>query len=200
MPKLDNTLLLQAGLDLMEQNGMPLTNVSATGNGRKYKMRNGETVRIRTNNDHILPIVAKDKSHDPDAGLNIEGTDWLLIVMPEEERSYGKIRAYLIPTETVVKAAKDEYRAWQEADPSRGNPTRPLWFRRNHKAGGYAEKWERYLLSGDGFIPPPTLENDNPDDGGSMGDLQSVIKNAQERIARTAGVKPSDVKIAIEFG
>ncbi len=57
-----------------------------------YSLPDRQTVRIRTCNDHILIVVADSPSAD--ARLNIRGTDWLLIVMPEIERTPGKVIAY----------------------------------------------------------------------------------------------------------
>ena len=79
-PRLPNDGLLAAGLELMKQNGMPLTKLPDFGRSMMYSRPDGQTVRVRTCNDHIL-IVLGDKPSG-DAKLNIEGTDWLLVVMP----------------------------------------------------------------------------------------------------------------------
>ena len=71
-----------------------------------YKMSDGQTVRVRTCNDHVLIAVAD--SPNPGARLNIEGTDWLLIVMPEVERTAGNIVAYLVPVQEAVAEVRPD--------------------------------------------------------------------------------------------
>ena len=82
--RIDNDVLREAGLALMRENGKPLTQRPSPGRSMHYTMPSGESVRVRTSNDHILIVVADKPTVD--ARLNIEGTDWLLIVMPEAER------------------------------------------------------------------------------------------------------------------
>ena len=85
--RIENDTLLKAGLELMQASGKPLTKLASKGRAMLYQLPSGETVRARTSNDHILIVVAEKPTRD--ARLNIEGTDWLLIVMPEIERSHG---------------------------------------------------------------------------------------------------------------
>jgi len=99
-PRIPNDALLNAGLELMRQNGKPLSKLNSKRRSMLYEMPNGESVRARTCNDHILIAVAK--TPDEGADLNIEGTDWILLVMPESERTPGNVIAYLLPTEEVV--------------------------------------------------------------------------------------------------
>ena len=93
LDRIDNEVLRDAGLALMRENGKPLAKLPSSGRSMLYSMPNGESVRVRTSNDHILVVVADKPT--PDAHLNIQGTDWLLIVMPEVERAEGKVIAYL---------------------------------------------------------------------------------------------------------
>src|SRR5579859_3100892 len=101
--RIPNDKLLAAGLELMRKNGRPLTKLDSFGGSMRYKTTDGKIVRVRTCNDHILIVVADKPTTD--AKLNIEGTDYLLVVMPEIQRTPGKVKAYLIPTEVAVKAS-----------------------------------------------------------------------------------------------
>ncbi|MCY3878138.1 MAG: hypothetical protein OXF74_03040 [Rhodobacteraceae bacterium] len=73
MKKICNKMLREAGLELMRENGKPLTKLSSSGRAMLYSMPNGESVRVRTCNDHILVVVADKPAAD--ASLNIQGTD-----------------------------------------------------------------------------------------------------------------------------
>ena len=42
-----------------------------------------------------------------DAKLNIQGTEWLLVVMPEVPRTRGKVLAYLVPTASSRRYCKE---------------------------------------------------------------------------------------------
>ena len=108
--RIDNEVLRDAGLALMRENGKPLTRRPSSGRSMLYSMPNGESVRVRTSNDHILVVVADKPT--PDAHLNIQGTDWLLIVMPEVERAEGKVIAYLVPAKEAEEAVRASHRAW----------------------------------------------------------------------------------------
>ena len=211
MPKpdrIDNEVLRDAGLALMRANGTPLTKLPSRGRAMLYAMPNGESVRVRTCNDHILVVVA-DKPTTDDARLNIEGTDWLLIVMPEVERAAGKVVAYLVPTKEADEAVRDRHRAWLSSNPdTKGeNTTWNLWFRPSYSgtAGrkgkhGYAEKWAKYRLAGD--ISTEDLSRtpaDQAGDGGNRGNIRAEVEAARQRIAHAASVPPDAVKISIDF-
>ena len=66
--------------------------------------------------DHILVVVADKPTID--ASLNIQGTDWLLIVMPEIERAEGKVIAYLVPTEEAEAAVRKSHEEWLSSNPN----------------------------------------------------------------------------------
>ena len=102
--KVPNDQLLEAGLRLMEQNGQPLQRAESKGRARLYRNPEGRTVRVRTCNDHVLVVVAD--SPEVGAKLNIEGTDSILIVMPEIPGSPGPVVAYLVPTSVAVEAVR----------------------------------------------------------------------------------------------
>jgi hypothetical protein len=163
-----------------------------------YCLPNGERVRARTCNDHILIIVADSPAVD--AKLNIEGTEWLLIVMPEVERTPGRIIAYLVPTQVAVDAARLTHRTWLETNPNTrgGNTTWNLWFDENgpSKANDFATKWKQYLLNSDDVRANEAVLNDS----GQTGSVKAEVEAARQRISKAAGVSPGAVKITIEFG
>lgn len=199
MSKVPNDDLLRAGLELMEKNGKPLVRVESFGRAMMYRLPDGKTVRVRTCNDHILVVLAD--SPKTDAKLNIEGTDFLLIVMPEQERTPGKVWAFLVPTHVAVDAARSTHRDWLKTNPNTkgDNRTWNLWFDEGGKASGFANKWRSYQLAGDAFtnaprgvgstLPPPIAT-----------DLKSVVESSRQAIAAAAGVPPSAVRITVDFG
>lgn len=202
MPKgnrIDNDVLLQAGLKLMLQNGKPLTKLPSKGRSMLFELPDGDTVRARTCNDHILIAVADSPS--PDAKLNIDGTDWLLIVMPEEERTHGKVLAYLVPTTEAVAEARRTHEEWLANNPNTkgANTTWNLWFDDDGsgKANNYARKWAKYLLEGDVLTLDSAIDETHSQDRG--GNIKAEVEAARERIASVAGVSPQAVKISIDF-
>ena len=149
-----NKLLREAGVELMKKNKMPLGNITC-GNSMIGLTPCKKSVRIRTSNDHRLIITANQP--DPNASLNIEGTYWLLMVMPERERSLGKVIGYLIPTAEIKEKMKISHEAWLETKPqtSGNNQTWTLEFNkyigkrldRHTKLGfDFFEKWKEYRL------------------------------------------------------
>jgi hypothetical protein len=198
-PRIDNEILLQAGVRLMEQNGKKLVRLAGTGRAMKYSLPNGETVRARTCNDHIL-IILSDKDSGEDAKLNIEGTDWLLVVMPEIPRSPGNILAYLVPTKIAVSACKDSHAKWLATKPntSGGNKTWNMWFDDGHKPwNDFANKWSKYLLDKNSAISVVASPGQKPQ---PEIDMKAEIEMARQRISNVAGVPLDAVKVTIEFG
>ena len=193
---IDNYDLRDAGLDLMMQNGKPLTKLPGHGRSMRYALPNGETVRIRTCNDHILIVVADDP--DPDeATLNIEGTNWLLIVMPAVERTPGNVHAYFVPTSVAVTEVRRCQREWLASNPNTkgNNTTFNLWFDSHGKSSGYAEKWRQYRLEGQTEAKRP-MSTEN----GAMGNIKDEVEIAKQRIAKVAGVSTAAVRITVDFG
>ena len=161
-----------------------------------YSMPNGKSVRVRTCNDHVLITVADKPTND--AHLNIEGTDWLLIVMPEEERIHGKVIGYFIPTEVAVAEVRRAHQAWLDTNPdTKGdNRTWNLWFKsRPHKSSDYDQKWAEYRLDGEA----DTKELADVDVPSTTG-IKAEVDAARQRLAIVAGVSPDAVKISIDFG
>jgi hypothetical protein len=195
-PRIPNEGLLAAGLELMKQNGMPLTKLPNFGRAMMYSRPDGATVRVRTCNDHIL-IVLGDKPSG-DAKLNIEGTDWLLVVMPETPRTPGKVKAYLVSTRVACAAARLTHQAWLDTRPDThgDNKTWNLWFCSDGpaKANNFDAHWNQYLLKGDA----DTTQVVNPNET-SEGSVKIEVENARQRISRAAGVPLGAVRISIDF-
>jgi hypothetical protein len=199
----ENDALLAAGLNLMRQHGKPLTKVTGFGRSMRYILPNGETVRVRTCNDHVL-IVLSDKPKGAEAKLNIEGTDWLLIVMPEVERMPGKIRAYFLPARVAVEAARRTHHDWLATNPqTKGNNlTWCLWFRDDEKTNNFDKIWSKYRLNGVAEThSTPTPTPIVPDlNAGEPLSVKAEVEFARQRISRAAGVLPEAVRITIDFG
>lgn len=194
---IDNDALLAAGLELMRQNSKPLTKITGTGRSMRYTLADGDTVRVRTCNDHIL-IVLSDKPSGADAKLNIEGTDWLLIVMPEVERTPGKVKAYLVPTPVAVDAARRAHQAWLDTNPNTkgSNLTWALWFRDDEKTNNFAKVWNQYRLKGHAETQQAVSSTPTSDDPVNV---KVEVESARQRISRAAGVPPEAVRITIDF-
>jgi hypothetical protein len=198
--KVPNEVLLAAGLDLMRQAGKPLEKMPAKGRAMIYRTSDGETVRIRTCNDHVL--VALAASPNEGARLNIEGTDHLLIVMPETPRQHGAVIAYFIPSEVAVRAVRSSHAAWLASRPNTDgdNKTWCVWFDDDGpaKANGFAQQWLQYRLSGKGSTQ---LASVGPAHAGSNGtrSLGEVIATARKQIAEVAGVSFEAVKITVDL-
>jgi hypothetical protein len=194
--RIESETLVQAGLDAMRRLGKPLAKQPSKGRAMIYALPSGETVRMRTCNDHVLIVVADSPSAD--AKLNIEGTDWLLLVMPEVERTAGKTVAYLLPVAEVESEARRTHREWLATQPNtKGqNTTWNLWFRKDApgKANDYATKWARYKLQG----VVEVVERTSPSVSGAN-NVKAEVETARQRIAAAAGVPVEAVKITINF-
>jgi hypothetical protein len=199
-PKVPNDELVQAGLRLMEQNGQPLQRVAAKGRAMIYRTPDGKTVRARTCNDHVL-VVAAD-SPDPEAKLNIEGTDSILIVMPEIPRSPGPVMAFFIPAAVAVEAVRSNHRDWLASNPStKGeNRTWAIWFDDDGPAtsSGYAQRWAKFRLNGSANTQIAVESQTVSLTGGTL-TLGDVIAEAKRRIAAIAGVPETAVKITLDI-
>ena len=194
--------LLRAGLDLMAQYGKPLQRIKASGRSMIYETPDRRTVRVRTSNDHLLIVLAD--STDPDkARVNIEGTDQVLIVMPQRQRTPGPVIGYLIPTDVVAEAAKSAYKEWLATNPNtKGeNRTWNLWFDDHGPAcsNNFAEKWRQYRLPGIASVNGSDSEPEFVAKGsGPSMKLSDVIASAKRQIADAAGVPVEQVKVNIE--
>jgi hypothetical protein len=200
-PKIDKEVLLNAGLELMRRTGQLLSPRPSRGPSKVYELPDGRTVRARTSNDHVLIVLAEQASLD--AKLNIEGTDLLLVVMPEIERMPGNVIGYLIPTTEAVAAVRQTHREWLARKPNTesDNRTWALYFRPNGFTGAkdFSAVWSKYRLKGDG--PTDVVEVDPVRTGPTVpGNIKAEVEAARQRIARVAGVAASAVRITIDFG
>ena len=174
-----------------------------------YALENGQKVRVRTCNDHILVVVAD--SPKPDARLNIEGTDYLLIVMPEKPRTRGAVIGYLVPTTVAVEAARRAHSEWLATSPatSGNNRTWNLWF--DHLPtphGDFATKWQQYRLGARASTTVAGTEEarvttrkrpaEAPQSQRGLS-LGEVIAESRKRIAEAAGVPIDAVKISVNL-
>ena len=196
--RIPNESLVQAGLQLMQQAGKPMERVQAKGRAMIYRTPGGESVRVRTCNDHVLIVLADQD--DPDkARLNVEGTDYVLIVMPERPRTPGPVVGYLIPTGVVSEAVRSSHRHWLATSPNTkgDNRTWNLWFNTNSlpEASGFREKWGAYRLGG---VASAGLTAPLPTAGSPVKKLGEVIALAKHEIAEAAGVPIERVKISID--
>lgn len=197
-PRIDNDVLLNAGLKLMGENGKPLKKIQSTGRSMLFELPNRETVRARTCNDHILIVLADRPTEG--ARLNIEGTDWLLVVMPEVERTAGRVIAYLVPTLVAVEAVRTTHKQWLSTDPNTkgSNTTWNLWFDESGpaKANDFATKWGEYRLNGDGEAGH-TVNGREP--SSEPVNVKAEVEAARQRISKAAGVPPEAVRITVDF-
>jgi hypothetical protein len=196
--RVPNEALAQAGLQLMKQCGRPLERIKSNGRAMIYSTSAGETVRMRTCNDHVLVVLAD--SDDPDAArLNVEGTDYLLIVMPERQRTPGPVIGYLVPVSVVANAARSTHKGWLATNPNTkgDNRTWNLWFNKDgpSKANDFAEKWQQYRLTGSASAGLPIA---SPSSASPPMKLGEVIALAKAQIAEAAGVSAERVKITID--
>lgn len=198
--KVPNTDLLRAGLELMRQNAKPLERIEAKGRAMIYKSPTGNTVRVRTCNDHVL--VALADSPGKGARLNIEGTDNLLIVMPEVPRSRGPVIAYLVPTDVAVHAVRTTHEEWLATNPRTNgdNRTWNIWFddAAPAKSNGFARKWAQYRIRGS-FDLRTAVASAHLRRTNARGNLADVIAEAKRQIADAAGVPENAIRITIDL-
>lgn len=189
----DPSALREIALKMMEDSGTPLHRQPGTGKAQIYARPDGSTVRLRTSADRVL-LVTTD-SPDPGARLSVEGTDWLLIVMPKVRRTPGPVEAYLVPTDEAERAIRDSHARWLASGAnSNGNTMWNLWFDDDgpDTSNRYAQTWRRYRVrSADGT--EPIVES-------SARTIKHAVEQARKTIADVAGVEPSAVRISIDFG
>lgn len=195
--KVSNQVLLAAGLKAMQEVGKPMQKIQTNSRSMKYQLSNGETVRVRTCNDHVLVVLAD--SAEENATLNIEGTNHLLIVMPDVPRMEGLVIAYFVPTTIAVTAVRQAHTDWLASNPlTKGNNrTWNIWFDDGPAmSGGFANKWAEYRLP----TKISTIDVGTPSDSVVIRDnksLGAVIAAARKAIAEAAGVSEAAVKISV---
>ena len=200
--RVPNEALAQAGLQLMKQAGNPLERIKPNGRAMIYQMPDGATVRLRTCNDHLLVVLAD--TDDPDtARLNVEGTEYVLIVMPERQRTPGPVVGYLIPAKVVADAARSSHRAWLATNPNTKGDNRTWNLRFDtyglSKTNNFAEKWRQYRLRGTASAGLATAGPSYSSPAAQPMKLGDVIASAKLQIAEAAGVSAECVKITIDI-
>ena len=196
--KVDNDVLLNAGLDLMRQNNKPLSRLPSKGRSMLFALPNGQTVRARTCN--TLNLVVNADRPSLDATLGIEGTDWLLIVMLEKQGT--KAAVYLVPTAVAVKGVRGSHEKWLALNPNTkgANKTWSVSFRPDAFPGAqdFSVVWAKYREGTTGVGDPvrtgPT----------ELGNVKAVVDAARQSIAKSCSdvgflVEASSVKIMIDL-
>lgn len=195
--RVSNQALLEAGLKAMDAAGKPLQKMQTSSRAMKYKLSNGETIRVRTCNDHVLVVIAD--SPEESATLNIEGTDHLLIVMPEIPRMDGLIIAYFVPTGVAAAAIRRSHADWLASNPATkgNNRTWNIWFDDGPAmSGGFANKWSQYRLATNASTIDVSADSNRITTGANR-PLGAVIAAARKSIAEAAGVSVEAVKISV---
>ena len=134
-------VLRSAGLTLLCKDGKSIVNCTFE-KSMICTLSNGEQVRVRTCNFHLLIITADQPT--PYAHLNIEDTEWLLIVMPEIENTTGKIIGYLVPTKEVKSRMIQSHKAWLGTDPDTKGKNK-TWTLRFNKYSGKSKDEHKIL-------------------------------------------------------
>ena len=203
--RVPNQELLAAGLELMKLAGKPLQG-PVSSRAMLYRTSSGESVRVRTCNDHLLVVLAK--TADLNARLNVEGTDHVLIVMPLKRRTPGPVMAFLVPAEVVTEAARSSHQAWLDGRPNTkgDNRTWNLLFNEDlsRPHTGFANRWAKYrlpgtasTLTGSSRAAGPQSATLFPTETLRLGD---VIARARQQVADAAGVSPENVQITVTLG
>jgi len=197
MSRVENSSLLAAGLDLMELSGRPLTKISTGNRSMLYRLPEGETVRVRTCNDHVLVVIATPAPDD--IALNVDGTDFILFVVPKIERTKGEVEAFLLPTAAVVRAVRTAYAQSLTGVRNRDTSTTcNLWLGNGpDNASNFRTHWNEYRLTGNSSaraLPRESLVDQSP----LKMSLGETIEVAKRHIAEAAGVSADRVKITVE--
>lgn len=202
--RVPNQELLAAGLELMKLAGKPLQG-PVSSRAMLYRTSSGESVRVRTCNDHLLVVLAK--TADRNARLNVDGTDLVLIVMPLERRTPGPVMGFLVPSVEVAEAARSSHQAWLASRPNTKGENRTWNLIFNEDIGrphaGFAKRWAKYRLPGtastlsEGSRAAPALAGVHPAGTLRLGD---VIARARQQVADAAGVSPENVQITVTLG
>lgn len=195
MDRVPNQTLVDAAVEMMSFADKPMRKLATGTRAMKYALGDGKTVRVRTCNDHVLVVLAS--SAEESASLNIEGTDFLLIVMPETPRQAGPVIAYFLPTNVAVEDVRRAHAAWLTSGPATkgNNRTWNIWFDDGPPGcSGFASRWGNYRL-------PNQSRNDfaakSPIGARRDGLLGTVIAKARSDIANAAGVPLDAVKITV---
>jgi hypothetical protein len=211
LEKIPNKVLKTCALELMALNGQPLEMMSSRGRSMLYKLQTGATVRVRTSNDPVLVVGAE--STDNGLKLNISGTDFILLVMPEKPRTWGEVKGYLIPTSeaiSAIKSANPTAFTGRQENHQKGTAL-TIWFQSSDRLdSNFNEKWLKYLLKS--RVDASDYQDLHEDNHGervkkkkartaknnmTVGD---VIDEARKRISTITGLPVKSVKIEVRLG
>jgi hypothetical protein len=188
--------LRRAFLEMMQMAGRPLQRIDETK--EIYRLPDGKTMRLRTNN--MPAVMAKVADGSADARLPFEGEDYVGIAFP----AIGKpdtIVGYLVPSEVAAKAFHTAHRKWLAADTSRSrdNRARVLKFdgRPDLPWRGFEERWHEYLIGEIALDVLPTVSELPTVIAKSA--LDVAIAECKKRIALLAGTPVSAISISINF-
>lgn len=198
--------LKDAAYRAMEELGHSLSQIETGTRSMIFAMEDGRTVRLRTTNDPILICVAK--TNDVESKLNVEGTDFLLLAMPEIARTPGTILVYLVPTQRVVNDVRESHKAWLATNPrTKGdNHTRNIWFEDKGTAwSGFHDKWSEYRT----IIEAEALPSFRPEEKTITSEQQAltpkpetvaeIINRTTHEISQITGIKADKIKIELRF-
>jgi hypothetical protein len=141
-------ILRQHAIEAMEKFGRPIERCSGVGSKQLFEDPAGETVCLRTHNDRRLVVTTS--STEPNAKLDIEGTNYLLIAMPQSRREHGPTDVYLVPTPVAAQAIRKAHEAWLSTSPNTkgSNTTWKLEFDQTKYdwESNFAAKWLEYRI------------------------------------------------------
>jgi hypothetical protein len=187
--------LMEAGLALAANSGLPLKSISTDGRIRSYETEDGRTVRGRTCTLPQLPIVRVGDEVTapgvPERLLRVfRENDFTLAITPEKARTPGAVMAFLIPNEVIIEHLYASAKA--------GSKDWSLSLR--------DKTWAAYRLAGSASatfgsrpLPDPKGEDGVRATPSSPRSLGEVIEEARRNIAAAAHVPESSVKIQIDL-
>ena len=177
--------LKRAGVELMRRHGKAMIKREKPGRGgaKVYDLPDGQTVRVGTSATRNL--ITRSATPDGGAPLDIESTDWLLVVMPAGKRAESEIEAYLVPAIEAAEVTRETHERWLASNPrTKGQNLTPV-LRFDEEL---MKRWQHYRLPNE---PAP-----HP---GTVGSLQDEIAAARRRIAALANVPCDAVQVTIQF-
>ena len=144
--------LRSVGLAAMERSGQPLTRTASDRRGQLYVIADGRRVRLRTNNDRRVIVTTDDTRSD--AKLDLDGCDFVLLVVPKQRRQRGQVEVYLVPFSEVRAAVATAHADWLASLPkTRGqNHTWQLFLDEGKpaSAANFADKWRAHRIDDHG--------------------------------------------------
>jgi hypothetical protein len=163
---------------LMAENGTSVQRIPEERRAAVYRLPDGKTVRLFTNNKPVLMVAKYWSDH-----LGFERNDLVGISYALD----GKTRVFLVPTENVVRAMRDQHQQWLAESPSH-DPNRAPILKFSGRHNNYAEKWHQYLIGEIG------AEAATPSETGIL----AIAARARREIAAALEVDESAVHITVD--